>query len=337
MGVLKPGTHRRILAVDTGCDGRLSIPYFILRGKKAGPTLFFSAGEHGIELNGVGSIQSFIHNFDPDKVSGTLIMVPIITPPNVRYRHLINNAPRDHSYTFDMAYNTYMRWGGRPDGDPADRICHAIATKLLPGVECVLNFHAWASLSSTAGFPGGNPAVKDELNLGRRLGIPFFHEIGSDKYTPAASQLATYASYVLKVPGFLVEIHTQWAIRYEGREIGLRVIRNVCRYFNAMKGTMEANPGGQCNMGVHSEALIRAPFAGLYIPHKPIERMVRKGEHLGSLFDTFTGRTKDLFSPCDGYLWLNHRFAQSPDVQLTGLHAYADKGDLLVLIKKKQE
>jgi len=264
-----------------------------------------------------------------------LIMVPIVNPPNVRYRHLIHNAPRDRSYTFDMAYNTYLRWPGRPDGDAADRICHAIVTHLLlaAGVACAVDFHSWAWMSSTAGFPGGGREANDEVALGRKLGIPFFHEIGPWRYEAGKSPLAVYASHVLKVPGYLVEIRTQWIIRTAGREIGLRVIRNVCRHFKMMTGGFEPHPGGQCNMAEHKEHLIRAPFAGLYMPHTPIERMVNKGDMLGVLYNIATGESVEIVAPIGGYLWLNHRFGAAPDVRLTDMHAYADAGDLLVLIK----
>ncbi len=333
--VREPGIHQECLRVDLGDgEGSITIPYFILQGREVGPTLFVAAGEHGNELNGVASIFSFVREFDPARFGGAIIAVPVVTPPNPPYRHHTKGQPRGEGYTNAMPYNTWKRWPGRPDGDPADRISHAIASQLLPGVAAVLNFHAWGRTSATAAIPGGNPGVSDEIPLGRQLGVPFFlYESDEAPFRPTGDRLSAYASHVLGVPGYLIELRTQWHIRQASAACGSRAIRNACRYFGILDGEMEDCPGGQFSLRDPKEIILRAPSEGLYVPIARIESPVREGELLGQLHDLTTGDALPVSSPVDGWLWLNHRIGPKADVILEDQSGYADKGDILVIVK----
>jgi len=55
-----------------------SIPIQVIRGKKSGPTVFISAAIHGDELNGIEIIRRVQALKVLKKVSGTLILVPVV-------------------------------------------------------------------------------------------------------------------------------------------------------------------------------------------------------------------------------------------------------------------
>lgn len=327
------GIHRHVLPVDTGtADGIVNVPYFVLQGRRQGPTIFVSAGEHGIEINGIAAIVTFVRTFQPADYTGQIIAVPVITPPNVTYRHHTKGQPRGKGYLYEMPYNTYARWPGRQDGDPADRICHAIATRLLPGVSCVLNFHSWCWHSASAAHSGGNPSVTNEIELGEKLGIPFFIRTSPEAANkPEKRCLHCYASFELGIPAYMVELRNQWWILDEESRRGERAIRNICRYFGVRTDALEVEAK---RFHISSEeTLVHAPHAGLYVPRLPIETPVRKGQVLGDLYDLDSGRLTKIVSPCDGITWLTNRVGKQADVILEDMHACADKGDLLALIK----
>jgi hypothetical protein len=52
------------------------------------------------------------------------------------------------------------------------------------------------------------------------------------------------------------------------------------------------------------------------------------------MLDVETGERTDLVSPADGAIWLIARNGPKADVVLQGMHAYADPGDLVALIKE---
>jgi len=55
-----------------------TIPTHVIRGKKAGPTLFVSAAIHGDELNGIEIIRRLKNLSALKKLKGTLILVPVV-------------------------------------------------------------------------------------------------------------------------------------------------------------------------------------------------------------------------------------------------------------------
>ncbi|MFA0724879.1 succinylglutamate desuccinylase/aspartoacylase family protein, partial [Vibrio sp. 10N.222.49.E5] len=56
----------------------LSIPIEIIHGRQAGPTLMVNAAIHGDELNGVEIARQLTNAIEPNKLKGTLIVVPIV-------------------------------------------------------------------------------------------------------------------------------------------------------------------------------------------------------------------------------------------------------------------
>ncbi len=78
--VVKCGEHRRIDIPITSAYGhaQVSLPAVVIHGRRPGPRLFVSAAIHGDELNGVEIIRRLRHLASMRKLSGTLILVPVV-------------------------------------------------------------------------------------------------------------------------------------------------------------------------------------------------------------------------------------------------------------------
>ncbi|MES1938380.1 succinylglutamate desuccinylase/aspartoacylase family protein [Salinisphaera hydrothermalis] len=63
---------------DLYTHAKLTMPVNVIRGRKAGPTLFISAAVHGDELNGVEIIRRVLRLRELKQLRGTLIVVPIV-------------------------------------------------------------------------------------------------------------------------------------------------------------------------------------------------------------------------------------------------------------------
>ena len=75
-----PGQTRNIripiAAMATHQD--LDMMVHVVNGKKPGPVLFVSAAIHGDEINGVEIIRRLIRQKQIERLSGTLIAIPIV-------------------------------------------------------------------------------------------------------------------------------------------------------------------------------------------------------------------------------------------------------------------
>src|SRR5271156_4476471 len=56
----------------------IQIPVTVIRGRKAGPTAFVVGAIHGDEINGADIVRRLIFDVDHEKISGTLIAIPVV-------------------------------------------------------------------------------------------------------------------------------------------------------------------------------------------------------------------------------------------------------------------
>lgn len=78
--LIEPGDVREVhLPVTEAANSRpVLLPITIIRGPKEGPTLFLTAAVHGDELNGTAILRELLERIKPAKLSGTLIIIPIV-------------------------------------------------------------------------------------------------------------------------------------------------------------------------------------------------------------------------------------------------------------------
>src|SRR3954469_20931213 len=59
----------------------IQVPVTVIRGRKAGPTAFVVAAVHGDEINGSDIVRRLMFDVDHEKLSGTLITIPVVNIP----------------------------------------------------------------------------------------------------------------------------------------------------------------------------------------------------------------------------------------------------------------
>src|SRR5215471_12140098 len=70
------------IEVPAGSDAALSIPVAVIYGAKPGPVLALVAGAHGTEYTSIIALEKLIGMLNPNEVSGTVIIVPLINIPS---------------------------------------------------------------------------------------------------------------------------------------------------------------------------------------------------------------------------------------------------------------
>jgi len=130
---LKRGeVHRiQIQLSDNSLGVPWRVPLIIIRGKNKGPTVGITAALHGNELNGISTIFKLIEEIDPEKLSGTLVLVPISNVPGylMNQRHFADNV--------DL--NRIMP--GKPVGATSSIYAHYFITKIVSKFNYLLDLH----------------------------------------------------------------------------------------------------------------------------------------------------------------------------------------------------
>nr|HEV7954645.1 succinylglutamate desuccinylase/aspartoacylase family protein [Candidatus Acidoferrales bacterium] len=68
--------------VPAGVDAATHIPVVIFRGAKPEPTLAIVSGAHGTEYASIIAVERLIATLDATKISGTVILIPLVNIPS---------------------------------------------------------------------------------------------------------------------------------------------------------------------------------------------------------------------------------------------------------------
>jgi predicted deacylase len=318
-----PSNRERCFTLDWPDNGAGVGGVFVreIIGGGDGPTLLVTAGEHGVELSGCAGIDSLCRRLAGAAFRGTVLAIPCLMPGNIRHR------AHTHGQTYGSQerrgeYDTYLAWPGRADGSTGERLCHRVWNEVVSRADVVINFHAWQNSASCLftdrSVPGAAALAGSFGNV--------FNILDDDLKGCLHSRVLETGR-----PAALVETHGQCRIEPEAVARVRQGLWNVMVTMGMAEGPLEL-PRPMFAAG--AEHLIRAPKAGLFVPLKALEQVTRAGELLGYMLDVETGERTDIVSPADGAIWLIARNGPKADVVLQGMHAYADPGDLVVLIKE---
>lgn len=112
--------------------GSVMIPITVI-ANGAGPTALLTGANHGDEYEGPIALQDLAVSLRPEDISGRVIILPTMNQPAF--------AAGTRCSPIDGA-NMNRSFPGRADGTITQKICHYIATELVPLADVVLDFHS---------------------------------------------------------------------------------------------------------------------------------------------------------------------------------------------------
>src|SRR5690554_4595547 len=115
-------------------DNLVSMPVYVKRGKRPGPTIFISAAIHGDEINGIEIIQRLINSRSLNSLRGTLIAVPMVNVYGV-----IN-----HSRYLPDRRDLNRSFPGSKKGSLAARIANMFLEEIVAKCDYGIDFHTGA-------------------------------------------------------------------------------------------------------------------------------------------------------------------------------------------------
>jgi N-alpha-acetyl-L-2,4-diaminobutyrate deacetylase len=133
------GVHHGFLKLphsrDDSAWGSVMIPITVIANGD-GPTALLTGANHGDEYEGPIALQEQAVTLKPEDITGRVIILPMMNMPAF--------AAGTRCSPIDGA-NMNRCFPGRPDGTVTQKICHFIATQLVPQADIVLDFHSGGS------------------------------------------------------------------------------------------------------------------------------------------------------------------------------------------------
>lgn len=117
---------------DESAWGSLRIPIIVINGGP-GPTVLFTAGNHGDEYEGQIALLKLAHALEPPELAGRVIILPALNFPAVRAGTRV--SPID-------AGNMNRMFPGSRNGTMTPVIAHYVYTEVLPLADVVVDIHS---------------------------------------------------------------------------------------------------------------------------------------------------------------------------------------------------
>ena len=122
-----------VIEVPPGSDGALSIPVAVFHGAKPGPVLALVSGAHGTEYASIIALEKILNLINPNELSGTVIVVPLINIPSFEQKvpH-VNPVDRKSMNRF---------YPGKSDGTQTERASFLITKQVVDQADHLIDLH----------------------------------------------------------------------------------------------------------------------------------------------------------------------------------------------------
>ena len=128
-----PGVTYTRIDVQAGSDSATWVPVATIQGAKPGKTVAILSGAHGTEYTSIIAAQGVIRRIDPSKLSGTVIVAPLINRASFE-RMRVHTNPVDEK---SMNGN----YPGKATGTQTERVLDAIARQVIARADVVVDLH----------------------------------------------------------------------------------------------------------------------------------------------------------------------------------------------------
>lgn len=270
---IKPGESKEVNfdVANLHTSSPVNVPIVIERSKKPGPTVLFTAGIHGDEVNGVEIVRQLIAKGINKPKIGTIICMPVI---NIfGFINLKREFPdgRDLNRVFP----------GSPSGSLASRVAHKLVSEVLPHADLIIDFHTGGSGRFNAPQLRYSKDKKDLDVLALVFGAPFV------LYSKNLSKSFRKTCNKLGKPMLLFEggksFHIDGVITNYAVNGSKRVLKHLGMLKTVFKST---KPKKEC-IFINDSRWQRAKYSGMFKASITIGSLVKKDDIIGNITDPY--------------------------------------------------
>lgn len=269
---LMPGERTKIALpiAKLYTDGEVSLPVYIIRAKKPGPTVFISAAVHGDELNGIEIVHRLINMKGLRLSKGSLILVPMVNVYGVINQSRYLPDRRDLNRCFP----------GSAKGSLAARVAHLFKTEIIDKCEYGIDLHTGAIHRSNLPQIRANIEDEETVELAKAFAAPVI--LHSEEIDGSLRDCAMQSD--TKV--LLYEAGE--ALRFDEVSIrlGTRGVLNVLRKL----GMISAKRSSKTPLAPYlarSSQWVRASESGIVNHHHKLGDQVKKDEVLATISSAY--------------------------------------------------
>jgi len=314
LGELTPGTTQRHLIKLPGAALANDEPRPVISvgGAKPGPVLFVNAGVHGGEYPAVEAVIRLGKTLDPKKISGTLILMPVLNLPAFRMRTPFV-CPIDN-------VNPNRVFPGDPIGSYSEQMTHACIHEFVVHADAYVDLHGGDIPEALVPFvicrAGNDEVAKKSKAIAMAFGLPYVLTV-SKPVQPSTGQSSYAAAADKGIPAILAEAGGVGQMQEEAIEVLVDGVVNVMRHLGMIDDAnldfqiskSETNSKSKANKTSRSAVArkvltkfdwLYTKSTGVWYPKVAPGDAVREGEQIGTVGDLFGNTLEEIVSPVNG-------------------------------------
>lgn len=266
---------------------KLKIPIIVERSKIDGPTVLFTAGLHGDEINGVEIVRQLIVQKINKPKTGTIICIPVINVFGFVNQSREFPDKRDLNRVFP----------GSKTGSLASRFAFNLIKEVLPNVDYVIDFHSGGASRFNA------PQVRIIPN---NAALKTLSDVFNTSFTMYSKNIpGTFRNSCNKLGvkmllfegGKSIDINDE--ITREGVDGSTRILHHLGMLHSKKKITIPEKE----TIYIEKSVWIRAKYSGMFHGCTKIGNYVTKGQLLGTISDPYGKVEHKVKAPNSGYIF----------------------------------
>jgi hypothetical protein len=282
------------LVVPAGSDAGTIIQVAVINGAKPGRVVSFVSGAHGTEYTSIVALTKLIERIDPKKLSGTVIIVPLLNVAS--FEQMVPHINPVDKKGMNASYP------GNPAGTQTERALAMVAEQVVKPADVIVDLHGgdldenlrpysyWMRSGNSA--QDGASRVLDEI-----FGLDMVIVSDVDITNPARTRSLSGYALVLGKTTFVAEAGRSGLVTAE--ETGMLVSGSL-NVLASLKMIDRAVPASPKIKWVGHDQRVRADSGGMFFATAARGSRVLKGAKVGYITDYVGRKVSDVLAPQAG-------------------------------------
>lgn len=249
----------------------VDVPIIIERSKKPGPTILFTAGIHGDEINGIEIVRQLISKGINKPKIGTTICIPVLN-----IFGFINMAR-----AFPDGRDLNRVFPGMKNGSLASRVAYELIHEVVPHVDFIVDFHTGGAYRFNAPQIRIEKGSEDDDVMAEIFGAPFI------LYSKNLNKSFRNACNKLGKPILLYEGGKSFDLDNTVTNTGVNGAKRIMNHFGMLRRQFKVTePKKEC-VKITESSWMRAKHSGMFKATIKVGIEVKIGDDIGNITDPY--------------------------------------------------
>ncbi len=249
----------------------IEVPVIIERSLYHGPTVLFTAGIHGDEVNGVEIVRQLVSKGINKPKIGTTICIPII---NIfGFIQKLRDFPdgRDLNRSFP----------GSKKGSLAAQVAYKLMNEIVPHADYCIDFHTGGSSRFNAPHIRVEKGDMQLTKLANLFGAPFI------LHSKNIKKSFRNACRKKGVPLLLFEGGKSNSIDPSISNTGVNGSKRILHHLGMLQNKFKVSAPAKPSVTIATSQWVRAQYSGMFKPSVKVGHLIKMGDVMGHITDPY--------------------------------------------------